>query len=435
MTSIGWPKGGAAGTDRGPGVSDERVATSASPHEVAEPVTPTGRRVLVGLLVATIFLQRFGIPLGGFSLPLILPVGLLCAAYLVLRGDLRPVRIRLVLFVAAVAAFAATSYAAARYSTEVRLTSLGVVLAIWGVWMLRAPGTPVQSRRAFVSTGRAFVRVMTVLSAVGAVQLASQFVGLWNYQDYLRQIVPANLLLPGYNTSIPIEFGSPVHKAQAFVFLEPSHFSQFTAVAIIVAILLGTRLWQVALLALGLVSALSGTGILLLALGIMLLVFRAPRFIRPAYVVAGLACLAVVLVTPASDVLFNRVDELDSQTSSLSLRFIRPYDEVAQGLEEAPQRWVSGAGPGASDRFLESGRERAGQYVVYTVPTKLLFEYGIVAAAVFIGFLVVTVFRDPPSVVLPSLTIAWVFFLGGYLASPHVAWAAWILLPVWSLRE
>lgn len=417
-----------------PVASDEATGAVAAADE-ARRATTLAVRGVVTLLLLTILLQRFAVPVGEVALPIIIPLGLMVLGYLVFRGVLLPTGPRLWLGLATLVALAGSSYLAARYSSQVQITSLSVVLAIWGVWVLRAPGAGRANRDGFKRVGRAFVATMTTLALVGIVQLTSQFAGLWSYTDIVSDVVPGDLLLPGYNTSIPISFGSPIHKSQAFVFVEPSTFSQFTALAIIMAILLRARLWQVAVLGLGLVSALSGTGILLVTVGLLFVLLRAPRLITGVYVIAGATALAVALVTPAADVFFSRLDEFNSQTSSLSLRFILPYQEVSAGMAEQPQRWVTGAGAGAADRFLESGRERAGLFVVYPVPTKVLFEYGLIAAAIFISFLVVALFRGPPAIALPGTILFWLFFLGGYLAAPHVAWVAWALSPAWSSRE
>jgi hypothetical protein len=419
------------GTSPSPALSAGSSLSLASSRQASQ-VTVRG---VVALLLVTIVLQRFSLPVGALALPVVLPAGLLVLAYLVVRGSLRPTGPRLWAGMAALAALAGSAYMAARYSSQVQLTSLSVVMLIWAAWVLRVPGTGRANRDGFRRVGTAYVNIMTGLAVVGAVQLASQFVGLWRYTDVVSDVVPPTLLLPGYNTNIPIAFGSPIHKSQAFFFVEPSTFSQFTAVAIIVAVLLRVRLWRVAALGLGLVSALSGTGLVLLAFGLLLVLVRAPRLIRGVHVVAGVAALALVLVTPAAEVFSSRLDEFDSQTSSLSLRFVLPYQEVSAGMGELPQRWVTGAGAGAADRYLESGRERAGLYVVYPVPTKVLFEYGLIAAALFVFFMGVVLFRRPPTIALPGTILFWLFFLGGYLAAPHVVWAAWALSPAWSPRE
>lgn len=398
-------------------------------------LTSRGRLVLVALLLATVLGQRLGIPVGGFSVPLILPLGVAAIGYLALLGDVRPDRTRLLLFLAAAAAMAASAYLAARYSSEVRLSALVVALAVWAPWALRARGDDRTLLADFARIARVFLTTMLVLAAVGVVQVASQYLGLWRYQDYLGDVVPYRFLLVDYNTHIPISWDSPIHKAQAFVFVEPSAFSQYVAIAIVVAILLRAPLWQVSLLGLGLISALSGTGLLLLAAGMLVLLLRAPRLVRPVYAVAGAVALAAVLLTPAVDVYAERADELNYQTSSLGLRFVLPYQEVAEGLHADQRRWVTGAGPGAVDRVLESGREQAGLAVIYTVPAKMLFEYGLLPAALLVTFILVCLFRGPPVLVLPGTVLAWLVLMGGYLATPHTVWTAWLLVPLWSRHE
>lgn len=422
------------------GEDDVTAVSSIRAPSVAPPtsaVSSVGRWTLAFLLVSTIVLQRFGVAAAGTSIPVLLPLGLALATFMLLSGDLRPTSPRLVTFLVVAVLLSGAGYLAARYSREISLTSLAVVLSIWGVFGLRARGSAADSRREWRRTARLFASVMTVFAVVGVGQLISQFVGIWVYRDYLGELVPPALLLPEgtYNTSIPLTWDSQIYKAQAFVFVEPSTFSQFTALAIILAILIRLPLWQVGVLGLGLVSALSGTGLMLLAVGLALLLLRAPRLLKWPYIVAGGVALVFALLTPASDVLFSRASETNSQTSSFALRFTRPYDEVAAGMSDDTRRWVSGAGPGASDRLLESGRTSAGLPVLYNIPNKLLFEYGLLATAAFATYLLVVLFRGPPTVVLPGVTLFWLLFLGGHLAVPHIVWAAWLLLPVWAVRE
>jgi hypothetical protein len=394
-----------------------------------------GRLSLMGLMLSTILLQRLAIPAGDFTLPAILPLGLAVIGYLVVVGDLRPAGSRLALFLAAAGALAASAYLAARYSTQVRISALLVVLAVWAPWALRAAGDDAERLAGFRRMGVLYVRTMIVLALVGVAQIGLQLLGVWRYRDVVMDTVPPQFLVPDYNTSIPMAYESPIYKAQAFVFVEPSTFSQFVAVAIVVAILLRAPLWQVTVLALGLISALSGTGLLLLGVGVLLLMVRAPAVIRPLYVVAAALALSAALATPAFDVYSARTAELESETSSLALRFVLPYDEVADGLDRDTRRWVTGAGPGASDRVLESAQVRAGLAVVYTIPAKALFEYGLPAALVFLAFVLVSLFRCAPVVALPGTMLVWLLFMGGYLAIPHTVWAVWLLSPVWSRRE
>lgn len=401
----------------------------------AQTITRLGRLILVGLLLSTIFLQRFALPLGSYSVPIILPLGLAAIGLLIWRADVQPVASRATAFLAAAGLMAGAAYLAARYSTEVHIAALLIVLAVWSPWVVRARGDAAASRDGFRRMASAYTTVMFGLATVAVLQIVTQFLGIWRYQDYLSTFVPSQFLLPGYNTSIPLTYASPIYKSQAFVFLEPSHFSQYTAVAIIIAILMRAPFWKVATLGLGLVTALSGTGLLVAAVGLVALLIKAPRLVRPVYVIAIGLGLTAALVSPLSSVFSNRLQETDYQTSSLSLRFALPYQEASAGMHEDPRRWVSGAGPGSSDRVLESGQHREGLHIVYTIPTKVLFEYGFFAAAAFLAFVFIALFRAPPAVVLPVTTLAWLFFMGGYLAIPSVTWTVWLLSPVWTTRD
>jgi hypothetical protein len=406
----------------GPTAPEQRTATPAS-------------AAVIALLVATVLLQRIGVRIGDALVPVIVPLGLLACVILLRRGVLRPVPVRTLMFAAAVAAMAGAAYLAARISPEVHLTALLIVLATFAPLVLRSPASAAANIDGCIRTGRAFVLLMAVLALVGALQAGAQLAGVWTYSDVLGELVPPQLLVRDYNTSIPIEWGSSVYKAQAFVFVEPSTFSQFTALALIVGLLVRAPLWQIVALAVGLVSAVSGTGLLLLVIGLVVLVLRAPRLIRPVHVLAAVAALLIAVNTPAGAVFLSRQNETQSETSSLALRFIRPYDEVAAGLAQDTTRWAWGAGPGSVDRVLESGRERAGLAVVYTLPAKVLFEYGLLAAGVFLAFLLVVLFRAPPSVAVSVVVLAWLTLLGGYLATPHVVWVAWLLTAVWGRRD
>jgi hypothetical protein len=189
--------------------------------------------------------------------------------------------------------------------------------------------------------------------------------------------------------------------------------------------------WQPLVLGLGMAATLSGTGILLLVLGVTLLVVLVPNRIRPSYLIAGIIGLAISFSTPAGNILLDRRDETTQQGTSGYSRFVQPYTEVSRGLAEHPSRYFVGAGPGASDRLLESHRYQGGDAVVYTIAPKMAFEYGLIAAMIFSCFLLVSILRGPPMPVLPTAVAFMIFFLSGSLLQPHTIVIAWILTSLW----
>jgi hypothetical protein len=61
----------------------------------------------------------------------------------------------------------------------------------------------------------------------------------------------------------------------------------------------------------------------------------------------------------------------------------------------------------------------------------MAFEYGLVAAFLFIAFLLISIMRGPPLPVLPTCIVIMIFFLSGSLLQPHTIILAWLLTSVW----
>lgn len=381
-------------------------------------------RLTGGLLVFLVVGQRLAIPAAGSAIPMTLVATYIVIVALLLQGFAGFDRLKTALFIGAMTACLAAAYLATWTGTPVSLLSLLLLLAVQAPWTLRS-STPFGT--LYLPLAILFVRLMVVFAALGIVQMALQLSGAWRYQDVLLNWLPANLLLPDFNVSNPVQYGSDLVKANAFVFLEPSFFSQFCALALIIAILFRTPAWQLVVLTVGLISALSGTGLLLAFVGGVLLLVRSPRSIRPSYFLAVVIGVVVVTATPASELLLSRASEPTQAGSSGSLRFVQPYAEVAEGLAEDDRRYLVGAGAGSSERLLTSTREGAGQAVVYTIAPKLVFEYGMIAGSLFGAFIAFSVLWRPPMPVVPVTVLFTIFFLSGSLLQPHTVILAWLL--------
>ncbi len=385
-------------------------------------------RLLTGLLLVTVLGQRFAVPVG--SMPVALPLlalwvtVALTSYYRLVRHD----AVRTEFFVLAAAACCTAAWLATFPGEPLSVTSLVLLLVLWAPWALtvRRDLVPVAAR-----LGRRFVLLMTVVAVAAVGQMVAQLTGLWAWEDYLTEWVSRDWLVQGFNVSIPVVYDSPIHKSNGLVLLEPSFLSQLCAVAVVVALVLRRPAWQILVLGLGIVVSLSGTGIVLLAAGLAVLLVRRPRLVRPGYVVAVAAAVAVVLLSPAGALLQSRIGETSEQGSSGYLRFVAPYTEVARGLDVDPLRYLVGAGPGTSERLLESDRVGAGTPVVYTIAPKLAFEYGLVAAAAFCAFLGVCLWRRPPWAVVPSAVAVMLLLLSGSLLQPHTVVLAWLLTSLW----
>jgi hypothetical protein len=381
--------------------------------------------VLVVLLVLT---QRIGLPTGATVTSLAIPLAYAFAGLSLLRGLLVVSRVRAWLFIVAVSAVLLTTAGVSwlGYTQQYSLTSLALLITLYVPWVLRAPEP--HGAALVEQAGRTFVRTMLVLSAVGLLQLATQLVGIWSWTDHLRDIVPADFIVPGYNFDNELSYGVGTYKSTAFVLLEPSFLSQFCALAIIIGIMLRVRSWQLLLLAGGLGSAVSGTGIILLAVGAVLLVLRAPGRVRLSYLLVGVVAPVLAFVSPVGSYILARSGEFNEQGTSGDARFNAPYEAVWKALQDEPSRFLVGAGPGSVERIIPGARITVnGTDVLYSVIPKLAFEYGIVAGGLFALFLVMAAVDRAPWRVVPATMIVMIFVLSGALLQPQTAVLVWLL--------
>jgi hypothetical protein len=231
--------------------------------------------------------------------------------------------------------------------------------------------------------------------------------------------VPKKLLLQTYNTFYPIHYGSDIMKTNAVVFLEPSFCSQYLALAIVVQLLLGGRRWRLALYAAAILTTLSGTGLMLLALGVSVLVIRrGGRWAVQAVAVVAIAVVAVA-VTPLATIIAPRLSETADANTSGNARFIAPYTQVADGLTRNVPALLVGRGPGAVART--SGSQLFNPYGVeinYPVIPKLAAEYGLIAALVFTWFIVTAVSGRARSPTIAAALLLLYLVLSGSLLQP-----------------
>ena len=384
-------------------------------------------RVFQFMLIAVVVGQRISIPFGSFPIGLPLVAAFVGILFARLRGGVRYNRVRSELYIAAGSALVLATWFTSFRGDDVSVNSLLLLLVIYLPWVFCVS---TQFADLMLPLMRTFVRLMLVLGLVGAFQMVAQVVLHWTYTDYLAKWVNADFLTVGFNTYNQISYTNPVAKANDFVFLEPSFLCQFCALALIISLLIRAPAWQPLILGLGMAATLSGTGILLLVVGVTLLFLRVPNRIRPSYLIAGMVALAVIFSTPAANILLDRRNETSQQGSSGYIRFVQPYTEVSKGLGAEVSRYVIGSGPGSSDRLLASTRT-GGPAVTYTIAPKLAFEYGLIAAVLFISFLLVSILRGPPIPVLPTSVAFMIFFLSGSLLQPHTIVLAWILSSLW----
>lgn len=372
-----------------------------------------GARLVLALVVAIVALQRLALPFGGGQIPLVLPVIVGALAWGAHRKVLcvEPVRRQffLVTLVWCAGAAAVVSWRGLSWS-PLSIIYLAVTYVPF-VFRLRRP-TPGQYHAALLL----FLRMMTFAAVVGIAQVALQLVGV-PYVDPFSAL-PSTLVLQGYQNSYPVVYGSGIFKANGIVFLEPSFYSQFLALALVIHAYLRRGGVGGYLLMAGIVASVSGTGIILLVVGILALGVTERRRQLARMAVGVFVVAFLVAISPAGSIFTSRIDESSSSTSSARGRFSVPYALSVATLSADPATLLTGRGPGAAERASRQVEDETGLVAVFPVVPKVAFEYGLPTMAVFLVFILTSTLRNVPSIPLALPLLVMYFVLSGSLLQP-----------------
>jgi len=383
--------------------------------------------VITVLLVSITVFQRFGAPLGGVQLSVSVLVAFAGLGYLMYHGDLVENGGATRVFVVAIALCFVTAALVLIRNGEGSVTSLLYLPIVWVVFCFRLHPA---RHHLYERVLDRFEKVMVFFAVVGILQTALQAARVWNYQDFILAFVPESLLFTGYNTSYPIEYGNPIIKANGFVFLEPSVYGQFLAVALLSALVRRAHWFRALLTGVALVCTISGTGLLFVAFGIAVLAVRRGGRWTARIAVAAVVGGAVALTTPFGAIIASRADETSQTNSSGSLRFVQPYQQILDSWGTDPLTILLGRGAGYADALAGQIFTATGLPINFSGFAKLLMEYGVIATVLFSAFVALAVVRRAPA---PTLALSAVFanaILTGALLQPQVLY---LMVPLCSL--
>lgn len=397
-----------------PGAPQRRIARLADRVPLAS--------VYVLIVTVTVF-QRFVVP--GTVVSVALPVAFLVLVGLAARGQLVADVSRVALYLAFVAVcLVCTVVASTSDAPEPSITSLLLLLVLYIPLCFRGKA---RLREQFPRVLRFYQKVMIAAAFACLLQWAIQIAGI-PYEDLFDTYLPPQLIFTDYNTTYPIYYGSPILKANGFVFLEPSFASQFLAISIIVHLMLGGPRWRLVLFGAALLTTVSGTGIALLGVGLVVLaVRRGGRWTARALVASFLVVIAVSL-TPVGELLAERTGESATTNSSGNARFVAPYVAVADAVGRDQGVFLFGRGAGAVENEADLAFfNPQGVLINYPALPKFVGEYGIPAALVFLAFILTVLLRNVPSPTLGLMSAALYFVLSGSLLQPQTVFLCWLL--------
>jgi hypothetical protein len=236
------------------------------------------------------------------------------------------------------------------------------------------------------------------------------------WYDFLF-LLPEKFVLIGYNTHPALAYESPIIRANAEFFLEPSFVSQFMALGILIEIIFFRVYWRMALYAGGLVASLSGTGFVLLGVvATYVMISRRQWFLIAAAVVA-LCLVATFQNVPILSEVLGRATEFQSERSSSFIRFIAPFVAIGDALGNDFMLWLGGVGPGQSKELIFDG------YAVNPfVVSKLIIENGLIGCIPFVFAVTFCFFDRCFDRALAAGLYLMYMLLSGSLQQPHTVY-------------
>jgi len=272
-----------------------------------------------------------------------------------------------------------------------------------------------------------FQDIMLFCVWCGIAQFLIQFPLSPDFMFPFDMVLPDSLFIPEFNLRIPITDTLPYEKSTGLWFLEPSHFSQFLAFAVIIELRHFNRPKRLLLYLGSMALCFSGTGLVLLALVGTILAITQKRIGLIALAIFGFLSILVFRDVFPFSVFYDRLSDFTNPLASGSGRFIAPYWVIGDLIEAGRSHvLIWGLGPGQLKMIV--------QYTDYFVQDsswfKLVVEYGYVAVAFFALFFLLSLYRKSPDKILSTACLIQFLFLGGYLLSFYVHFL-YLVLIVW----
>lgn len=332
--------------------------------------------ILLLPVLGTAFLSKFALPfmpVDGIGLNfLALYLALALAMLVPERVALEPARLRFFCFMAGL-----LGGLAAWRGELVSLSSLALLLMLHLPYVLHFDAETVRERARHV-----FLTVALFIAVLGLAQYSLQYVMPARYLFPIENLLPASWRVTGFNMQIPFAWGSSYYRANGVFLPEPSFYSQFLALALLVELLGPNRLWRAGVYALAILAARSGTGLMLLAAGLPVLMLARRR----GDLLLLCLLLAPVLYVTAPylhlDQVIGRIGEFGSSRSSAYERFVGGFHVFEAALGDSPLRLLFGYGAGTYREVVQNLGLPAAEMALF----KMVVEFGVIGALVYFGF-------------------------------------------------
>lgn len=380
------------------------------------PITSNINTSLAILLWLVILTQRIAIKISGYQFSAGMIVFFIFLFFWWVTKKLYIIQKRLVFFLVALCGILISAWVSSAYSNTFSIPSLLLLIGLYflSIFTLRTGGQIVALKH--------FRTIMLISSLVGIFQFLTQLIGI-SFRDWL-DFFPAENILENYNYAIPVSYGINLYKSNGIVFSEPSFFSQLISLAAIIEVYYFHKYWRLLILLPALLLSFSGTGIFLLAIGLLPLIFSTDPRKWNKIVAFGSILLFFLILFSFSGLLpytYSRISEFQSPGASGYIRFISPiisYNNFFLQEGNTAKLWF-GLGPGVSEDYQWNPT------IYPNTIMKLLAEYGI-AGLLFFSYLVYIFFSGQPFWL--SLSMFVMYALLGSLLIPQIVVLYYVIL-------
>lgn len=371
--------------------------------------TASGTLVPFGLFFAVLLFvtvgQRFAVPGTGGRLGVGFVLAFGAFVFGMLNGVLRISPVRALFYLVMASTLIALIFT---LHTTFSQLSLAMLLILYIPFVAVAPMQGLDYERILLL----YQDVMSFCAVCGLLQFLTQFVLGPKAMFPFDQFLPSSFFQPNFNLMIPIGGGSSLLKSTGLWFLEPSVFSQFVGLSIVIEVMYFRRLPRILLFVIAYIPSFSGTGAVVITVGTLLYTIQRGHFL---YIFVAAFLFLIVLTAfqnvPPFSLFFERLGEFSNGQASGAMRFLAPYRFVNDVLAPDLMRLLFGFGSGSMSQ--------AGAMLDYKVQDtgwlKLLCEYGVVGTASFMAFYLYCIFWRTPNVVLSCVCLTQFLLLGGYL--------------------
>ena len=375
--------------------------------------------IIVAIFLVVILLcQRLAIPLSGSDQSKQIPAAVfIMYAFLGLSWFKKKLEIEIYRFILFII-ISCSVLIVSLFSNQISFFSMFYLLGIYIPFVLFADISAEQYQKIL----RTYQIFMLIFALAGIGQILLIFAGVPFFDVF--SLLPAQFLQTNYNTQYPIVYGSPIIKSNGVIFLEPSFYSQFLSLALIIEIVYFQKIHRIILFLLAMLTSFSGTGLIMLVAAAP---FMLSHFVRKPKLRIALTTILILLAVLTAvagsygfgDYYSRRMNEFGAKDSSASIRFIAPYKALTEVVSVNPI-W-RGSGAGAADDL------KFNYEVNFPATPKVIIEYGFVTGSIFTIFLIYCFGAKQRSFSVALACAIMYFFLSGSLLQPQVTYVLFLL--------